>query len=143
MTSYLEAALPPSPEREEALSLIRLGLSFQKHHRVGKRPGPLEAYLLEATARIEIPLTFDRLLEELELEAVRRNMYGTAASPVEKVDHVFELVTYHHPRAGRQQLTFKTLRNKLTQIKSQSEFPDTPKQGITPCNISHTLHIVK
>ena len=101
LVSYLENTLPPSPEREEVISLIRLGISFQKHHRVGKRPGPLKAYLLKVTARIETPLTFDRLLEELELEAVRRNMYGTAASPVEKVDRVFELVTYHHPRAGR------------------------------------------
>ena len=117
LTSYLEAALPPSPEREELLALVRLGLSFQQHHRVGKRPGPLKTYLLKITARIETPLTFDRLLEELELEAVRRNMYGTAASPVEKVDRVFERVTYHHPRAGRQQLTFKTLRNKLTWCK--------------------------
>lgn len=117
LTSYLETALPPSPEREELLVLVRLGLSFQKHHRVGKRPRPLKAYLLKVTSRIDTPLTFDRLLEELELEAVRRDMYGTAASPVEKVDRVFELVTYHHPRAGRQQLTFKTLRNKLTWCK--------------------------
>lgn len=116
-TSYLETALPPSPERDELLALVRLGLSFKKYHGVGKRPGPLKAYLLSVTARMETPLTFDTLLEELELEAARRNMYGTAASPVEKVDRVFELVTYHHPRAGRQQLTFKTLRNKLTWCK--------------------------
>jgi hypothetical protein len=123
VVSYLENILPPSPEREELLTLVRLGLSFQKHHRVGKRPGPLKAYLLEVAGRIESPITFEKLLEELELEAARRNMYGTEASPVEKVDRVFELVTYHHPRAGRQQLTFKTIRNKLSQIKSQSTRP--------------------
>ena len=117
LTSYLETALPPSPEREELLTLVRLGLSFKKQHKVGKRPGPLKAYLLKVTARIETPLTFDRLLDELELEAVRRDMYGTLASPVEKVDRIFELVTYHHPRAGRQQLTFKTIRNKLSWCK--------------------------
>ncbi|SFN32431.1 hypothetical protein SAMN05216386_0480 [Nitrosospira briensis] len=117
ITSYLETALPPSPERDQLITLVRLGLSFQKHHRVGKRPGPLKAYLLKVTGRIDAPLTFDRLLEELELEAVRRGMHGTAASPVEKVDRVWEIITYHHPRAGRQQLTFKTLRNKLTWCK--------------------------
>ena len=117
ITSYLETALPPSPERDHLITLVRLGLSFQKHHRVGKRPGPLKAYLLKVTGRIDAPLTFDRLLEELELEAVRRGMHGTAASPVEKVDRVWEIITYHHPRAGRQQLTFKTLRNKLTWCK--------------------------
>ncbi|PTR16966.1 hypothetical protein C8R31_101119 [Nitrosospira sp. Nsp2] len=117
LVSYLENTLPPSPQREEALSLIRLGLSFQKHHRVGKRPGPLKAYLLEVTARIETPLTFDRLLDELELEAARRNIYGTEASPIEKVDRVWEVIVFHHPRAGRQSLTFKTIRNKLTWCK--------------------------
>lgn len=117
LTGYLETALPPSPERDELLALVRLGLSFQKHHRVGKRPGPLKAYLLKVSGRIEAPVTFEKLLEELELEAVRRNMHGIAASPIEKVDRVWEIITYHHPRAGRQQLTFKTLRNKLTWCK--------------------------
>lgn len=117
LTCYLETALPPSPEREEALALIRLGLSFQKHHRVGKRPGPLKAYLLKVTGRIESPITFEKLLEELELEAVRRDMHGTTASPVEKVDRIWEIITYHHPRAGRQQLTFKTIRNHFTWCK--------------------------
>jgi hypothetical protein len=117
VTSYLENALPPSPEREELLALVRLGLSFQKHQRVGKRPGPLKAYLLKVAGKLESPVTFEKLLEELELEAVRRNMHGTTASPIEKVDRVWEIITYHHPRTGRQQLTFKTIRNKLSWCK--------------------------
>jgi hypothetical protein len=116
VTSYLET-LPPSPERDQVIGLVRLGLSFQQQQYKGRRPGPLKTYLLKLMGKMESTVTFDRLLEELELEAVRRNMYGTEASPIEKVDRVWQLVTYHHPRNGRQQLTFKTLRNKLTWCK--------------------------
>lgn len=114
--SYIEKTLPPSPERDRVLNLVRLGLSFEQQQRLGKRPGFLKGYLLKLLARIENP-TFDRLLEELELEAVRRGMHGDAASPIEKVDRIWQLVTYHHPRTGRQQLTFKTIRNKFTWCK--------------------------
>lgn len=116
LTRYVETALPPSPEREELLTLVRLGLSFQKQQ-VGRRPGPLKTYLLKLIQTIKGPITFDRLLTELELEALRRDMHGTAASPIEQVNRVWTLVTYHHPSQGPQQLTFKTLRNKLTWCK--------------------------
>jgi hypothetical protein len=117
ISHYLEKALPPSPEREEVLGLVRLGLSFQKHQRIGRRPGPFKAYLLRLVQNIEGPVTFDRLLEELELEAVRRDWHGVEASPIEKVNRVWALIVYHHPRNGRQQLTFKTVRNNLTWCK--------------------------
>jgi hypothetical protein len=117
IANYLETALPPSPEREEVLELVRLGLSFQKEQRIGRRPGPFKAYLLKLVRNIEGSVTFDRLLDELELEAARRDMYGEKASPIEKVNRVWEIITYHHPRNGCQQLTFKTARNKLTWCK--------------------------
>jgi hypothetical protein len=98
------------------MNLVRLGLSFEQQQRLGKRPGFLKGYLLKLIGQIE-NLTFDQLLEELELEAVRRDMHGTEASPIEKVDRVWQIVTYHHPRNGRQQLTFKTIRNKFTWCK--------------------------
>ena len=118
VTSYLETALPPSPEREELLALVRLGLSFQKQQRIGKRPGFLKDYFLKLLSAIEGPVTFDRLLQELELEAARRAMYGEEESPIEKVDRVWEIITYHHPRTGRQQLAFKSIRNKLSWCKA-------------------------
>jgi hypothetical protein len=118
LTHYVETALPPSPEREEILTLVRLGLSFQKQQNIGKKPGFLKDYLLKLLPTIEGPVTFDRLLYELGLEAARRDMYGEKASPIEKVDRVWELVTYHHPRTGRQQLTFKSIRNKLSWCKA-------------------------
>jgi hypothetical protein len=118
LTHYVETALPPSPEREELLTLVRLGLSFQKQQRIGKRPGFLKDYLLKLLSRMEGPLTFDRLLQELELEAARRDMYGENESPIEKVDRVWEIISYHHPRTGRQQLSFKSIRNKLSWCKA-------------------------
>jgi hypothetical protein len=119
LTHYVETTLPPSPEREELLTLVKLGLSFQKQQIIGKKPGFLKDYLLKLIPTIEGPVTFDRLLYELGLEAARRDMYGEKASPIEKVDRVWELVTYHHPRTGRQQLTFKSIRNKLSWCKKE------------------------
>jgi hypothetical protein len=116
--AYLEELLPASPERDEVLSVVRLGLSFQQQQRIGKRPGFLKGYLLKLLPTIEGAVTFDRLLAELELEAARREMYGTEASPIEKVDRVWQIVTYHHPKTGRQQLTFKSIMNKLSWCKS-------------------------
>jgi hypothetical protein len=118
LTHYVETTLPPSPEREELLTLVRLGLSFQKQQNIGKKPGFLKNYLLKLLSSIEGPITFDRLLHELELEAARRDMYGEKASPIEKVDRVWEVVTYHHPRTGRQQLAFRIVRNKLSWCKA-------------------------
>ncbi|SEO37237.1 hypothetical protein SAMN05216404_11925 [Nitrosospira multiformis] len=118
ITSYIEQTCPPSPEREEVLTLVRLGLSFQKQQRIGKRPGFLKGYLQELLPKIEGPITFDRLLHELELEAARRDMYGEEESPIEKVDRVWETVVYHHPKTGRQLLSFKSIRNKLSWCKA-------------------------
>lgn len=119
LTRYVETALPPSPEREELLTLVRLGLSFQKQQRIGKKAGFLKDYLLKLLSTIEGPVTFDRLLQELELEAARRDMYGEEESPIEKVDRIWGLITYHHPRTGRQQLSFKSIRNKLSWCKAK------------------------
>lgn len=116
--SYLETTIQPSPERDEIIGLVRLGLSFKKQQTVGKRPGFLKGYLLELLPTIEGPATFDRLLEELELEAARRDLYGASESPIEKVDRVWEVVTFWHPKSGRQQLTFKSIRNKLSWCKA-------------------------
>lgn len=107
----------PSPERDRIIGLVNLGLSFQRQQNKGRRPGPLKAYLLKLIQTLESPVTFDALLAELELEAARRDMYGITASPIEKVDRVWETLVYHHPRNGRQSLTFKTLRNSLTWCK--------------------------
>ena len=127
LTRYVEKALPPSPEREELLGLVRLGLAFQKQH-IGRRPGALKQYLLQLVKKMDGAVTFENVLDELELEAVRREQQGATANPVEKIDRVWELVTFYHPQKGRQQLTFKTIKNSLTwcKINLTAKNPDIP-----------------
>ena len=61
--------------------------------------------------------TFSNVLYELELAAIKREQEGEQASAIEKIDRIWGLVTWHHPKRGRLQMPFKTLRNKLTQAK--------------------------
>lgn len=124
-TGYAAMHLPPGKRTEEILGMIRMGLPFMENH-CGRRPGYLHNYLLVLSRKIK-SLTFDALLQELAFEARRRELLGEHVSPIEKIDREFELLTYHDPKHGRVQLTFDTLRGKLTKIKkvlgSDSQFP--------------------
>lgn len=115
-------------DSEQLAELVRIGQAF-KDQQCGRRPGFLHEFVFQLIERIEKPLTFAKLLDELQLEATRREMYGEEDRPIEKVNRVWEIVTYHHPRKGRQQVTFKTLRNKFTTCKNRI-FPIKPKPGI-------------
>jgi hypothetical protein len=110
--------LPPGPDLDEMLGLVRLGVKFKQQH-LGRRRGHLHTYIAEVVFAMKPPATFNALLEELELAAARRELRGVAASPIEKVDRVFDLVTFHDPRAGRKQVTFGRLRNILTAAKME------------------------
>lgn len=112
----LVAAMPAGPALNEILSLVRFALTF-KAQQCGRRPGFLAKEIRCAALRIGEPVTFERLLVELENAAVRRDREGEAASPFESVNRIWELVTYHHPSRGRIQVTFKTIRNKMTICK--------------------------
>jgi hypothetical protein len=114
-TGRLVQLLPPGPELDEMLGLVRLGVAFRSQQR-GRRPGFLHRHIADAVQGLPAHATFESLLEELELQAVRRDR-GEDAMPVEKVNRVWQLVTYHCPRKGRQQVTFKTLRNIFTSCK--------------------------
>lgn len=125
--------LPPGPECDELLELIRLGVKF-KAQQVGKRPDFLTRYIASLTRKLKPQTTFAALLDELEREAARREIHGEHASPVEKVNRVFELVTFHHPKRGRVQVPFKTFQNKLTgarKIILAEQIPVSPKPGIS------------
>lgn len=108
--------LPPGDERDEIMVLLRLGADFRANH-VGKRPGPLAHLIFDCARRAGPPYTFARLLDELELAAARRELHGVAASPVERVDRVWEQVTIHLPKQGRVQVPFSTVRNHMTKAK--------------------------
>lgn len=110
--------LPPGPERDKLQHLARVGLAFEAQQH-GRKPGFIRQYVAGIVARLPAPVTFGKLLEEMELEAARRATQPGAAVPIETVNRVWGLVTYHHPRKGRVQVTFKTLRNHLTPCKKQ------------------------
>lgn len=121
----VSAAFPAGPERDDLIDLLRLGLAFRAQQR-GRRPGFLRRYIADLVAeRIPPPISFTRLLEELELAAVRRND-GGEREPIEHVSRANEVLTYHDPRRGRRQITFGRLRNLLTQVKPL-DFPRTAK----------------
>ncbi|OFZ85788.1 MAG: hypothetical protein A2V78_02490 [Betaproteobacteria bacterium RBG_16_64_18] len=111
--------IPAGPKRDELLGLVRIGIKFQQQQHTGRRPGFLHRYIASITGRIKPPVTFERLLEELELEAARRNLAADdePLPPVETVNRVWELVTYHHPKRGPLQVAFGTLRNYFTATK--------------------------
>lgn len=118
VTGYVYHHLPEGPERDEALKLIRIGFKFDAQHN-GKKPGFMACYLAGLAKRINGPLTFESLLLELRIQALARSVNGEAESPIENVDLSFELLTYHHPRRGRLQMPFGTLRNYLTTVKKE------------------------
>lgn len=117
--------------RAELLRLARLGQRFEKNH-CGRRPGFLRRYITQIVREVteaKRPPTFAELLFELELAAARRDIRGEGASPVERVDRIFELLTIHLPRKGRIQVPFGTLRNLLTAAKKDisRQLPNAPK----------------
>lgn len=126
---YLVDNLPDGPERDELLELVRIGMRFRNQH-IGRRPGPLAQLVQACARRAGQPYSFEQLLEELERDAARRALYGETASPVEKVDRVWQLATIHLAKRGRVQVPFGTLRNHLTTAKkifSPERFTPTAK----------------
>lgn len=109
--------IPSGPRRDELLGLVRIGITF-KNQQTGRRPGFLHRYIVGIVGRMAQPVTFDGLLAELELEAVRRE--SDEGVPIERVSRSFLLITYHHPRKGRLQVAFGTLRNIFTQAKKDN-----------------------
>ena len=142
-TGYAAENLPQGPERDQIIGLIRLGVKF-KSQQVGKRRGFLHTYLDAIVSRMAAPVTFDRLLSELELESARRGRMGPSKNgnslvanleaahssrgaregiPIEHVSRSFLLVTYHDPKRGRVQVTFGRLRNIFTESKQENSCP--------------------
>lgn len=120
----LVRAMPPGPERDQVLALLRFAIAFKAQH-AGRRPGFLAKEIARIVEKIGDPVTFERVLDEIELATVRRDRDGNSA--FEQVNRVWSLVTYHDPRRGRVQVTFATIRNKVTACKKicRREFPGT------------------
>ena len=118
-TGLLVRYVPAGPKRDELLALVRIGIKFGPQQRIGKRPGCLAQLVLDCARRAGPTYSFAQLLDQLELEAARRELHGEQASPVEKVDRVWQLATAHLPKRGRVQVPFKTLQNHLTDSKKK------------------------
>jgi hypothetical protein len=116
VTGRLYSLLPEGPERDELLGFARMGVLWKRQH-VGRRPGFLQNYVQGVVDRLGVKPTFPELLDELELEAARRNLHGERASPIEQVNRVWELITFHDPKKGRLQRTYKTFANKLAKCE--------------------------
>ena len=115
-TGCLVEYVPPGADRDRLLVIIRQGMPFAEQQRMGKRPEFLHRYVAGIVAGMERP-TFENLLYELALAATRRAAGDGRGEPIESVSRSFELLTYHHPIKGRQQVTFGRLRNILTAAK--------------------------
>lgn len=126
-TGALVSYVPAGDDQDELLGLVRMGVRFKANH-IGKRPGALSRLILDCTRRAGPPYTFAGLLNELALEAARRDLHGEHASPVEKICRIWALVTIHLPKQGRVQVPFATVRNHLTAAKKtiRAEFPPSP-----------------
>ena len=120
-TGMLLRFIPEGPERDELLGLVRIGVVFRNQQH-GRRPGFLTRYVRRVVGTINRP-TFAALLIELELEALRRDLRGEDASPIERVNREWEMVTYHDPKRGRQQVSFKHIRNIAT-LRTKKHYPE-------------------
>jgi hypothetical protein len=117
VTGRLYALLPEGPERDELLGFARLGVQM-KRQQVGKRPEFLRRYIQSLVDRESKKPTFEELLVILESEAYRREVHGTKASPIEKVERGWrQEITYHDPKEGEQKRTFETIRSTLSRCK--------------------------
>lgn len=123
-TGYAAKHLPPGEQREQVLTLIRQGVKF-KTQQTGRKPGTLSKLVTDAVINAGGHCSFAGLIDELERCAARRALRGPIESPVEKVDRIFEVLTYHDSKKGRSQAAFATLRNHLTKAKKMPvEIPD-------------------
>lgn len=116
-TGALVRYVPAGPDRERLLPLVRLGVRFSMRRPRG--PGFLQAYVDAIVPQLG-RASFEALLLELELHAMKRARWGAAASPIERVDRTAARLTLHDPRRGRVDIAFSTLRNCLTGAKQKS-----------------------
>lgn len=118
--------VPPGPGREELARLVEMGRKF-RGQQVGRRRGFLAKYLQGVHDAGRGGMTFDDFLDALDDASHLRARLGAKAGPVEKVDRVWCLMTYHAPGGQRVQVTFKTLQNHFTACRkiSKSRAPGT------------------
>lgn len=120
-TGALARYVQGTPEQDELLLLCRLGIKFARQHHIGGHPGFLRNYITGIVDRMAPPITFNRFLDMLALEAARRDTSDTGKNlpPVISVNRVWGVMAYAHPRRGEVQTTFGNLRNILSKAKKK------------------------
>ena len=118
------------PLRDELLGLIRIGIKFYQNHHAGGHPGFLRRYITGIVTSMAPPMTFERLLVELEIQAARRNLAGTGDDlpPVESVNRAREEIVYYEKKKERI-AQFSYLRNIFTQAKKDNSHA---RQSVNP-----------
>lgn len=106
-TGDLCDAMPDGPARDELLGLIRVGLVFTSQHR-GRRPGALREHVEHVVGHMA-ERTFDRLLIELEFDALRNQLQGQ--TPILRVDRAEETVIYLDEHGTERVVSFRHVRN--------------------------------
>lgn len=122
--------VPAGDARDEIMLLIRLGATFGRNHHVGGHPGFLRQYITGIVAAMGPPVTFERLLGELEIQAARRNLAGTGDDlpPVGSVNRAREEIVYYEKKRERR-ARFSYLRNIFTRAKEENSHA---RQSVNP-----------
>lgn len=100
--------------RAQVIELVRVGAQFKPQQKIGRRLDFCTRFIIDLARSLDQPVTFAALLDALETQAARREIHGAQAAPIEKIDRVWQVMTFHHPKRGRVQIAFGSLQNKLT-----------------------------
>ncbi|MGB4248544.1 MAG: hypothetical protein WBJ75_12575 [Pseudohongiellaceae bacterium] len=98
--------VPPGSERDVVLDYIKFAAPFKNQH-VGRRPGELRAIVLQLLQNAGKPYTFEKLLREMEYEAIKRG--NGFPSRIDEVDREMKLVIVDLPRVGTVERKFSAI----------------------------------
>lgn len=116
-TSIAAKYLPPGEEADQILSLIRLGVKFRGQQR-GKKAELLSKIIFECVKRTGRPYSFNQLLDQLEIESVRRDKSGAKSSCIENVNRPYREVTYYNPGTGVEKTVgYSAIQRHLTKAR--------------------------
>lgn len=106
--------VPDTPVKDELLRLVEIGAAFQCQH-VGRRPSELRTIVLELLRKAGEPYTFERLILEMEYEALRR--CSGFESRIDEVDREMESVFIDLPKTGIVERKFSAIRRHFDYAK--------------------------
>jgi hypothetical protein len=100
----------------ELYGLLRTAMKFIEQQGKGRGEGFFKKFVIKVCKRLP-ELTFEKLIQELELEAVRRQR--GSVTPISRVDRTRGGRAWFYHRGEEDFRRFKTLRNYMTDAKAQ------------------------